>query len=205
MNKFNQWLNPNYLSNKEISKIRNNFLKSKPYLNFALNDFFNKNKLLNLRKEILKEKFQKQDKDLFSFSNTKELKFSNNMLVREFYDFLSSSEFLGLMSKLTNEKSLRHIDMHAHLFRQGDYLLFHDDVVEGRVIAYIIYLSDLNPNDGGALRLYDANRPLNPVKRINPKFNTFACFKVSSKSMHDVEEVRSEKQRLTIGGWFYGN
>ena len=95
--------------------------------------------------------------------------------------------------------------MQSHIMVQGDYLLFHDDVVEGRSIAYIVYLTDLSPKDGGALRLYDIKKPLNPAKHIYPKFNTFACFKVSSKSLHDVEEIKSKKQRLTIGGWFYGN
>ena len=95
--------------------------------------------------------------------------------------------------------------MQSHKMVQGDYLLFHDDVVEGRKIAYITYLSDLSEADGGALRLYNIKKPLRPIKKIYPRVNSFACFNVSEKSLHDVEEVKSKKQRLTIGGWFMGN
>ena len=48
-----KWINPKYLNEKEISGIRNKFFKSKPYPNFNLPDFFNKNKLTKLRNESL--------------------------------------------------------------------------------------------------------------------------------------------------------
>ena len=200
-----EWINGKYLNKNNIKKTRVRFLKSKPYPNFVLDDFFNKNKLLKLKKELAKEKYGKIDKDLFSLSHTNDLVSSKISLIKEFYGLLSSNEFISLMEKLTNEKLSGKIDMQSHVMTQGNYLLFHDDVVEGRRIAYIVYLTSLNPKDGGALRLYGIKSPLNPVKKIYPKFNSFACFKVSKKSLHDVEEVKSKKQRLTIGGWFYGN
>ena len=200
-----EWINENYLNKNNIKKTRVRFLKSKPYPNFVLDDFFNKNKLLKLKKELAKEKYGKIDKDLFSLSHTNDLVSSKISLIKEFYELLSSNEFISLMEKLTNEKLSGKIDMQSHVMTQGNYLLFHDDVVEGRSIAYIVYLTSLNPKDGGALRLYGIKSPLNPVKKIYPKFNSFACFKVSKKSLHDVEEVKSKKNRLTIGGWFYGN
>lgn len=199
------WINPKYMDEGEIKKIRKNFKNAKPYPHFVLANFFNKNKLLKLKKAILKEKFERQDKDLFSFSQTKELSYSKNKVIGQFYDFLSSKEFLNLMKRLTNEKSLENADMHAHLYSQGDYLLFHDDVVEGRKIAYIAYLSDLEPIDGGSLRLYNIKKPLQPIKKIIPRFNSFACFRVSAKSLHDVWEVKFNKKRLTLGGWFNGS
>lgn len=198
------WINPKYLDEKEIKKIRKNFKKARPYPNFALHDFFNENKLLKLKNAILRERFEKQDKDLFSFSHTKELRHSKNRIVQEFCNLLSSNEFLNLMEKLTGE-TLEIADMHAHLYAQGDHLLLHDDVVEGRKIAYIAYLSDLKPIDGGSLRLYDIKKPLQPIKKITPRFNSFACFKVSANSIHDVEEIKTNKKRLTIGGWFNGD
>ena len=205
MGNLNEWVNSKYLDKKEIFRIRNNFLNAGPYEHFALNDFFRKEKALKLRNSVLKGKFTKQDKDLFSFSNTKEMTYSSNPAIKEFFSFLSSKEFLSFMASLTNEKTLNGIDMHAHKFQQGDYLLFHDDVVEGRGIAYILYLSHgFKAEDGGRLRLYDIKKPQKPVESILPLFNTFACFKVSNKSLHDVEEVKSNKERLTIGGWFYG-
>ena len=201
----NQWINDKYLDNIEITKIKNNFLKSKPYPNFVLSDFFNRNQLLKLKDALLNEKYEKIEKDLFSLSHTNDLASSRDSLIKDFYALLSSNGLISLMKKLTNEKLSYKIDMQSHIMQQGDYLLFHDDVVEGRSIAYIIYMASLASKDGGALRLYDIKKPIKPVKQIYPKFNSFACFKVSKKSMHDVEEVKSKKRRLTIGGWFYGD
>ena len=89
-----EWLNPKYQNENKINKIKNNFLKSKPYQNFALNDFFNKGKLLQLKKEIAKEKFEKIDKDLFSLSHTKDLISSKSKIVKEFCQLLSSKKFI---------------------------------------------------------------------------------------------------------------
>ncbi|HLG24415.1 MAG TPA: 2OG-Fe(II) oxygenase family protein [Candidatus Nanoarchaeia archaeon] len=200
-----KWINKKYLDEKEILKIRKTFFISKPYPNFELKDFFTSSKIEKLRKEVLKEQFSKQDRDLFSFSNTKELNTSKSGFVMEFYAFLMSGEFLELMGKLTGEK-LNKIDMHAHSFKQGDYLLFHDDVVGQRKIAYIVYLAKgFVSKDGGRLLLYDVKNPRKPAKEIVPSFNSVAGFKVSEISLHVVEEVKSNKQRLTVGGWFYGN
>ncbi len=200
-----EWVNEKYLNSKEIKKIYKNFPKANPYPYFVLSNFFNKNKLLKLRNEILKEKFERQNKDLFSFYNTKELAYSKNKFIKEFYMFLSSNEFLNLIKQFTKEIKLKNIDMHAHLFKLGDYLLFHDDVVEERKIAYIIYLSKgFKAKDGGRLQLFDIKNPTKPIKQIVPNFNSFVCFKVSKKSLHAVEEVLSNKERLTFGGWFYG-
>ena len=67
-----KWINPKYLNEKEISGIRNKFFKSKPYPNFNLPDFFNKNNLKKLRNEVTKEKYEIVDKDLFTLSHTKD-------------------------------------------------------------------------------------------------------------------------------------
>ena len=200
-----EWINSKFLNEKNIKKINKDFLKAKPYPNFALSDFFNKNKLSELKNAVLKEKYEKAEKDLFSLSHTKDLSYSENSVIKEFYHFLSSKKLISLMEKLTSQKLSQKIDIQSHKMIQGDYLLFHDDVVEGRSIAYIVYLADLKSNDGGALRLYNIKNPIKPTKKIMPKFNSFACFKVSSKSLHDVEEIKSNKKRITIGGWFYGD
>ena len=200
-----EWVNPKYLSEKEISKLAKAFKSAKPYPNFNFENFFKKKKLENLRKEILKQEFTKHDKDLFSLSNTKEFTFTNNKTIKESYNLLSGKEFINFMQRLTGEKPLKGIDMHAHSMKQGDYLLSHDDVVEGRKIAYIAYLAKgFAAKDGGRLQLFDVKNPRTPIVSVIPKFGSFAGFKVSEKSVHLVEEVMSDKKRLKIGGWFYG-
>jgi Rps23 Pro-64 3,4-dihydroxylase Tpa1-like proline 4-hydroxylase len=199
------WINKKYLDENGIARQAKAFKSSKPYPNFHFMDFFRKEKLEELRKEVLKQEFIRHDKDLFSLSNTKEFTYTDNKTIKEFYTLLSGKEFIGFMKKLTGEKYLKGIDMHAHSMVQGDYLLFHDDVVEGRKIAYIAYLAKgFTPKDGGRLQLFDIKSPREPVASIIPKFGSFAGFEVSEKSVHLVEEVMSDKNRLTIGGWFYG-
>ena len=197
------WINKRYLN--EVSELNQSFNRSKPYQHLIIKDLFNRNKLSLLRKEVLKEKFERQDTDLFSFSQTKELFASKNKFVKEFYVFLSSKEFIAFIKGLTGEKLGDKIDMHAHQYKQGDYLLFHDDKLENRKIAYVINLSTgFNPEDGGKLQLYNIKKPIKPAKEILPEFNSLVLFKVSNKSLHAVEEVITKKERLGLGGWFYG-
>ena len=200
-----EWINPKYLDEKEIIRIRSDFLNSKPYKNFSLDNFFIRGRIMQVKNAVKKEKFELVGKDLFTLSHTADLSSSKNAVLREFYKLFSSKEFVAFVGKLTQEKLSLRIDMQSHSMKQGNYLLFHDDVVEGRKIAYVVYLSGLSSNDGGALRLYDHKKPSKPIRQICPEFNSFMCFKVSDKSVHDVGEIKSNKERLTIGGWFYGN
>lgn len=200
-----RWINEKYLNPKEAAKIRKRFEKSMPFANFMLPDFFRREGILKLRRELLRENFTAVDKDLFSFRHTKDLRYSKCEVINEFCSLFSSPGFIALMKSLTGKKLSGKIDMQSHKLLQGDYLLMHDDLTGRRSIAYIVYLSSLEVKDGGRLRLYEAKNPMHPAKFIQPKFNSFACFKVSNKSLHDVEEVKSAKERLTIGGWFYGN
>ena len=200
-----EWINEKYVTAAKISQIKGNFLKENPYKYFVLNNFFNGYRLKSLKKAVLKLNFKKIDRDLFSLSHTNDLKYSENEIIHDFCKFISSKEFISLIEKLTGEKLSNKVDIQSHAMSHGDYLLFHDDLVEGRKIAYVIYLSTLKSYEGGRLQLYNIKEPLSPVKNINPEFSTFVCFKVSNASMHTVEEIKSGKIRLTIGGWFYGN
>lgn len=52
---------------------------------------------------------------------------------------------------------LDHIDLAGQIYSPGDYLLCHDDQLEGRKVAFICYLVDEEWNldeDGGSLDLY---------------------------------------------------
>src|SRR3989338_8461548 len=179
------WVNPKYLEEKEADKIAANFNKAEPYPNFSLPNFFDKNELMKLKNEVLKEKYELADRDLFTLSHTGDLISSDNPAIKEFYDLLSSNEFIHLMEKLTGERLSQKIDMQSHSMTAGDYLLFHDDVVEGRKIAYIAYLAkDFEEKDGGRLQLFDVKNSRNPIISIIPKFCSFAGFKVSEKSVH---------------------
>lgn len=201
-----KWLNAKYTKTPIQRKCYQQFLRAKPFPHLVLPDFFIQKKILEVRNAILRERFERKEIDLFSFEQTGELADSKDRRITEFFKFFSSQEFIQLISEITGERVGKGADMHAHLFKEGDYLLFHDDVVEGRKVAYVANLSlGLKKCDGGRLQLFDAKRPLYPIKEIAPEFNSFVCFQVSAKSLHAVEEVLSNKQRLTLGGWFYGD
>src|SRR3989338_826530 len=152
----NKWLNAKYAQPSMLQRYRQLFLRAKPFPHIVLPHFFNQKKILKVRRAALQEKFERKEIDLFSFDQTGELAGSKDKAIRAFFEFFSSEEFLQLISGITGEKLRGKADMHAHLFKQGDYLLFHDDVVEGRKIAYIVNLSlGFKNSDGGKLQLFD--------------------------------------------------
>jgi len=181
------------------------FVKNKPYKHIIINNFLSEKRAKDLLRALKKERFEEKDSDLFQFRQTQELKYSKNKVVKEFYRFFSSKEFLDLVGKITGKK-LRKADMAGTLYIDTDYLLCHDDRLEGRKIAYVYYLSeDFKEKDGGAFVLLDSkNKKVNKAaKKYYPKWNSLLLFEVSKKSWHEVEEVVGNKKRYAIGGWFH--
>ena len=91
--------------------------------------------------------------------------------------------------------------MSASRYEDTDFLLCHDDQLEKRALAFILYLTTLQKDQGGALCFYDQKERL--VKRVIPQANTLVIFQVSERSLHAVEEV-IKAERLAIGGWYHG-
>ncbi|KAK7913068.1 hypothetical protein WMY93_013279 [Mugilogobius chulae] len=101
------------------------------------------------------------------------------------------------------------VDISCAKYEYTDVLLCHDDELEGRRVAFILYLvPDWDKSDGGTLDLYktDCNfQPTEISKTIVPSRNTLVIFEVSPVSFHQVSEVLSkDKCRLSLGGWFHG-
>ena len=151
---------------------------------------------------LRKEMFIRKEADLFQFSQTQDLVSTKSKILQKFRSFLSSPELVTYLSNLTNTNlKAKEIDMSGTLYQDTDFLLCHDDRLEGRKIAYFVYLSTLDRKDGGRLLLYDQLEKV--AASIIPTFNTFAFFAVSAKSLHVVEEMVRPKQRLAISGWFH--
>ncbi|MEK6825899.1 MAG: 2OG-Fe(II) oxygenase family protein [Nanoarchaeota archaeon] len=188
---------------KEMSKI---FISAKPFPHLIIKDFLNKEKAKQLFVALKKEPFQKKNSDLFSLSQTLDFASTKNISLQELYKLFTSSEFTKIFSKITNINLKGKIDMAGSLYEDTDFLLCHDDQLQGRKIAYIYYLSqDFREYDGGALFLLsDKNgHPDKTIKRYLPEWNSCILFEVSKKSWHEVEEVISQKKRYAIGGWLY--
>ena len=201
-----EWIDSYYLNKNIISSLRKKFLAAEPFPHLALTHFFQEEKLSSLIRALRTEQFYRKEADLFQFSQTNDFKSTENRTIREFRAFLSSPEFCSYLSHMTTTRLKAHrIDMSGTLYKDTDYLLCHDDRLQGRNIAYSLYLSSLTAKQGGALSFFESKnkKPTRIVKRIIPTGNTFTFFKVSPRSFHQVEEVLSPKQRLALSGWFH--
>jgi len=197
----NEWINKKYLNLNKLGELKKIFLHSNPFSYLELKNFFNDYKLIKILKALSKEEFHEREADLFKFMQTEDFKLIKNKTLNDFRKFLLSDEFISLIKFITEFKLINKIDMSGSLYQNTDYLLCHDDLLEGRKVAYFLYLSSMGDNEGGNLNLFDSEMKVND--KITPKFNTFAFFEVSSKSLHELEEVVVDKQRIAISGWFY--
>ena len=172
--------------------------KSFPYL--IINNFLDKRFAIKLLNELKNENFEFKNSDLFEFYQTKDLENTNNTKLMAFYDMLNSKEFKNYLLKLTGVKALAKIDCSGFIYKNTNYLLPHDDRLETRKLAYVYYLSEFKKKDGGSLDLFNKEKV---VKSIVPKFNSLVIFKViKNKTYHQVSEVLTDKERLSIAGWF---
>lgn len=203
-----EWINPIYLDSNQLSCLRKEFQTVDPFSHIQLRDFFIPEKLQEVLQALSEEHFFFKESDLFKFSQTNDLKHSGNVILKSFISFLYSEEFIDFMQKITGLRfSKDFADIHATLYEDTDFLLCHDDKLDSRNLAFLVYLTDLTQKDGGELALYDvdAGEPSKIVKRLYPSFNTFTFFHVSSISFHSVEEVVSNAQRIAIGGWYHAD
>lgn len=201
-----QWINPLYLEKQK--QLRRRFAHNKPFPHLALVNFFNPAKIRRVAGALHALPFARKETDLFQFGQTNDFKAIKNKSLHDFYTFFTSREFINHIARLTNTKLSKPVDMSGFIYSPADYLLPHDDRLEGRKVAYILNLSqDFTKKDGGELELFATkNRhPMHIMKEVPPKFNTFTIFRVTPRSFHQVHEVLGNKKRLSIGGWFHGS
>lgn len=197
---------------------------SQPYRWGTVKELVDDTLLRNVRKEVLSEiAFTKKETDIYKVYQSGDLanlsgldwddlsrlpslfKLRAAIYSEEFRDFISHVTGCGKLSGLKT-------DMSINTYTKGCHLLTHDDVIGLRRVSFILYLPDPDftwkPHYGGALRLFPAVVPNVPrtdfSAKLVPQFNQIAFFTVQpGLSFHDVEEVRVDKQRLSIQGWFH--
>ncbi len=175
-----------------------------PFLHIEIKNFLPKKNALKLLNALVKEPLYLKESDLFKFKQTKDLSTSNS--TQEFIKALKDN--LTNIERITNHPlNPNKIDTSVTQYEDTDFLLCHDDKLEKRGVAFMYYLSTLKEKDGGCLNLYKTkNRaPRKVMKKIYPSFNTLIVFPVTSFSFHAVEEVISNKKRITLSGWVYEN
>ena len=150
-----------------------------------------------------------KNNDLYKFKQSvQDLKhLENSPFVSGLKEFLQTKVKTWL-EHVTGIQLDEEIDLFCAKYSYTDHLLCHDDELEGRRIAFIMYfVKDWTVKDGGTLDLFsldELGHPSSIVQRLVPKTNSMAFFEVTEKSFHQVSEVLTkDKCRLSIGGWFH--
>lgn len=161
-----------------------------------------------LRDELLGIPFNAKNNDLYKFSQSDDLSKFDSPYICGFRKCLETT-LVPWLREVTGIPLDGTISLTCSKYVHTDVLLCHDDELEGRRIAFILYLTPgWTPEDGGTLDLFDVDsngQPRDIVHSLVPRCNGFAFFEVSPVSFHQVAEVLSEdKVRLSVGGWFHG-
>ncbi len=200
-----EWVNPDVLV--QLDALRLKFKKGEPFPHVVVKNFLQEKQAVALFEALKKEKFTHKESDLFSLNQTVDLHASKNEVLKRFHSCAASEEFADLMSQITGLRvDAGALDLAGSLYRGGDYLLCHDDQVEDRKIAYILYLSkSFLQKDGARLVLFNNKngKPTTEAAAFVPEWNSLMAFEVSKISFHSVEENMSGKDRYAIGGWLH--
>tara|TARA_Y100000758_G_C15988382_1_gene399551 strand:- start:210 stop:785 length:576 start_codon:yes stop_codon:yes gene_type:complete len=147
-----------------------------------------------------------KESDLFSYWASIDLTAINHPAINILRNDLGDDNWRKKVAKSFKVKQLSSIDLAAYVYGLGDFLLPHDDQVEGRTIAYSLHLTpEITEKTGGALNIFKANKEGKSklVDSILPEYNSLIMFEVSDRSWHQVSEITSDIQRLTLTGWYY--
>jgi Rps23 Pro-64 3,4-dihydroxylase Tpa1-like proline 4-hydroxylase len=181
------------------------FIEGKPYPHITIPTFFTPEIILGVTNAISNLDFFEKTSDLFHFYQTSDLASIEEPTLLAFKEYLYSEQFVAYIEAITNTKLSTKADLFVSIYQDTNYLLPHDDKVSTRKIAFLVYLSDFEPEEGGALEIWDndSKEPTQISHTIIPKDNTMVLFEVSDTSFHAVEEVTVDKQRIAITGWYH--
>lgn len=204
-------LNSKHSKKDTINKLHEEYSKnSNPTKNILITDFFKNNIFKKIKKNIEKEDYYLEDHDLYRFLRTEDFKTSTIKEIREIRNYFISEEIIKFLESITKTTLNKNkITIHSLKMSNTHYLLCHNDKVENRKIAFIYYLTELKEKDGGKFEFFNSNTKKLPepetIKSIIPKANTLNIFEVTETSYHQITEILTDKERITIGGWYYEN
>ena len=199
-------LNSKYLNLDSFAeKERNNYIKSKPFPNISITNFFNEDFLSKVLEEF---------PDLSRINNSQiyknknEVKFANNNYhefpknIKRLFDFLNSEIFVNFLNNITNikEKLIPDPELNGgglHEIKKGGLLKVHTDFNRhpnldlDRRLNVLIYLNkNWQDSFGGHLQFWDKDM-ISCKKKIFPSFNTIAIFSTTDFSNHGHPEPLS--------------
>ncbi|XP_072278939.1 prolyl 3-hydroxylase OGFOD1 [Pyxicephalus adspersus] len=185
-------------------------LDSVPFQHCVIRSFIKNEEFLDgLKDELLALNFHDKSNDLYKFQQSEDLKSRKEPHISALRKVLFE-DFRQWLSEVTKVELETTVDISCAQYNYTDTLLCHDDELEGRRFAFILYLvPEWTEADGGALDLYSTDEKSQPgpiVKSLIPSWNTLVFFEVSPISFHQVSEVLSEEKcRLSVSGWFHGS
>ena len=186
---------------KQIPKVKKN-----PFPYVIVNDFLDSNTLDLVIDALAGLEYDFKESDLFSYWSSIDLTDIDHPAINILRDDLGDSSWRKKVAASFGSKKLSSIDMAAYVYGLGDFLLPHDDQVEGRVIAYSLHLTpEITKKTGGSLNVFNASKEGKSelIESIIPKFNSLILFEVSNRSWHQVSEIMEDIQRLTVTGWYH--
>uniref|UniRef100_A0A8C6RU06 2-oxoglutarate and iron-dependent oxygenase domain containing 1 n=1 Tax=Nannospalax galili TaxID=1026970 RepID=A0A8C6RU06_NANGA len=146
--------------------------------------------LEGLQKELLSLDFHEKYNDLYKFQQSDDLKKRREPHISALRKLMFES-FRTWLSGISNIDLEPTIDMSCAKYEFTDALLCHDDELEGRRIAFILYLvPSWDRSLGGTLDLYSIDEHFQPkqiVKSLIPSWNKLVFFEVSPVSFHQHE------------------
>lgn len=176
--------------------------------NFLEGDF-----LCEICRELENFEYRYRCNDLYRFSQTGDLKSRPSQVLDRLKESLLSDRFIGTVEGITRKPlSRKAIDLSSQKYGKNEYLLTHDDRLDSRRVAFVLYLVDdrWNEEDGGSLDFFPTDwRGLATDARghqsFHPQRNTLVFFEVGMASHHQVGVVLSDLKgkRVSIAGWFH--
>lgn len=201
------WINPAYLDEEWLATAQQAYMQAQPYPHLQITDWLLEDRLEELEEALSQLPFNHKESDLFSLAQTDNLETIDDPTIREYISFLNSDELRSWFQEITRiHTTPGKLDLFGAIYGDADYLLPHDDQLDDRKIAFILYLSTLTEDQGGALVLYTAENghPGKIVQSYQPLRNALNFFTVSETSWHEVEEVTDDMYRVSCGGWLRG-
>ncbi|XP_059366293.1 prolyl 3-hydroxylase OGFOD1-like [Carassius carassius] len=184
-------------------------LDSEPFPHCQITRFLqNESFVDSLQAELLQLNFNSKSNDLYKFQQSDDLRERKEHQISQIRSVIFG-EFRVWLSEVLQVDLEATVDISCAKYEHTDVLLCHDDELEGRRVAFILYLvPPWEVKDGGTLDLFSTDehfQPVSVVKSLLPCWNSLVFFEVSPVSFHQVAEVLSEEKcRLSLSGWFHG-
>ena len=182
-------------------------IKTRPFPHVIVRNFLDSPTLDLAIDALAGLEYDFKESDLFSYWASIELTDINHPAINILRDDLGDEIWRKKVAESFKVKQLSSIDMSAYVYGLGDFLLPHDDQVEGRIIAYSLHLTpEITEEIGGALNIFKADKEGKSklADSIIPEYNSLIMFEVSDRSWHQVSEIVADIQRLTVTGWYHG-